>query len=67
MKLIPKADELISNMRDFFQTNSSNQSYLHEEPLRAELFSSDQMERFGKTLAGSHKRSEERRVGKECA
>ena len=57
MKLIPKADELISNMRDFFQTNSSNQSYLHEEPLRAELFSSDQMERFGKTLAGSHKLS----------
>ncbi len=57
MKLIPKADELISNMRDFFQTNNSNQSYLHEEPLRAELFSSDQMERFGKTLAGTHKLS----------
>ncbi len=57
MKLIPKADELISNMREFFQTNSTNQNYLHEEPLRAELFSSDQMERFGKTLAGTHKLS----------
>ena len=55
MKLIPKADELISSMRDFFQTNSSNQSYRHEEPLRAELLSSDQLIRFGKTLAGSHR------------
>ncbi len=55
MKLIPKADELISNMRDLFQTNNSNQRYSYEEPLRAQLFSSDQMERLGKTLAGSHK------------
>src|SRR5665213_4012141 len=57
MKLIPAAHELISNMRDFFQTNNSNQSYIHEEPLRAELFTSDQMERFGRTLAGTHKLS----------
>ena len=57
MKLLPKAEELISNMRDFFQINTSNQSYLHEEPLRAELFSSEQMERFGKTLAGTHQLS----------
>jgi len=55
MKLIPSAHELISNTRDFLQTNNSNHSYLHEEPLRVELFSSDQMERFGKTLAGTHK------------
>jgi hypothetical protein len=48
MKLIPSAHELISNMRDFFQTNNSNHGYLHEEPLRGELFSSDQMERFEK-------------------
>jgi cellobiose phosphorylase len=39
----------------FFQTNKSKRSYLNEEPLRAELFSSDQMERFGKVLAGTHK------------
>jgi len=57
MKLIPAAHELISNMRAFFQTNNSKLSYLNEEPLRAELFSSDQMERFGKTLAGAHKLS----------
>jgi len=54
MKLIPAAYELISNMRIFFQPNSSRLRYINEEPLRGELFSSDQMERFGKTLAGSH-------------
>ncbi len=57
MKLIPVAHELISNMRAFFQTNNSKLSYLDEEPLRAGLFSSDQMERFGKTLALNHKLS----------
>ena len=57
MKLIPVAHELISNMRGFFQNNSSKRSYLNEEPLRAELFSSEQMERFGKTLASTHKLS----------
>jgi len=31
-----------------------------EPPLRSELFSSDQMERHGKTLAGSHRLSSER-------
>ncbi len=54
MKLIPASHELISNMRAFFQTNNTKLSYLNEEPLRAELFSSDQMERFGKVLAGTH-------------
>lgn len=57
MKLIPSTHELISNMRGFFQTKDSNRSYLNEEPLRAELFSSEQMERYGKTLASTHKLS----------
>ncbi len=57
MKLIPTAHELISNMRSFFQASNSRLRYLNEEPLRGELFSSEQMERFGKTLAGSHKLS----------
>jgi len=57
MKLIPAAHELISNMRAFFQTNNSKLSYLNEEPLRAELYSSEQMERFGKALARTHKLS----------
>lgn len=57
MKLIPKADEIISNMRSFFQTNNYRRTYIHEEPLRAELFSTEQMERFGKTLATKHELS----------
>jgi cellobiose phosphorylase len=55
LKLIPVAHELISNMRGFFQTNNARLNHLDEEPLRAELFSSEQMERYGKALAHSHK------------
>src|SRR5712672_31173 len=57
LKLIPATHELIADMRAFFQTNKSRHSYLDEEPLRSELFSSSQMERFGKTLANTHKLS----------
>ncbi len=57
IKFIPAAHELIANMRGLFQTKNSKLSYQNEEPLRAELFSSDQMERFGKALAGIHKLS----------
>ncbi len=53
MKLIPVAHELISGMRDFFL--STNTAYSKEEPLRAELFSSSQMQKFAVTLARSHK------------
>lgn len=56
MKLISAAHELMSNMRAFFQTNS-RLSYSAEEPLRAELFSSDQLEKLGIALAKSHKLS----------
>src|SRR6185312_7046030 len=57
MKLIPSAHELISNMRGFFQTSNSKLSSMNEEPLKAELYSSEQMERFGKSLAANHKLS----------
>jgi len=57
MKIIPAAHELISNMRSFFQPKNSKRNYVNEEPLRAELFSSDQMERFAKTLASTHQLS----------
>ncbi len=57
MKLLPAAHELISNMAAFFQTANVKGGFLNEEPLRAELFTSDQMERFGKKLAGSHRLS----------
>ncbi|HEY5371312.1 MAG TPA: glucoamylase family protein, partial [Hanamia sp.] len=56
LQLIPAAHELISNMRGFFQLSDKNNN-LNEEPLREELFSSEQMERFGKTLAARHKLS----------
>ena len=57
LQLIPAAHELISNMRDFFQISDGKLKHSNEEPLREELFSSDQMERFGKTLAARHKLS----------
>lgn len=57
LKFTPSAHELISNMRAFFQINDAKLNHIIEEPLRAELFSSEQMERFGKTLAIRHKLS----------
>jgi len=57
LKLIPSAHELISNMRAFFQIGEAKLSYSNEEPLREELFSFSQMERFGKSLAAKHKLS----------
>ncbi len=57
LKLIPAAHELISNMRNFFQVGDTNLNYLNDEPLREELFSTEQMELFGKTLATRHKLS----------
>ena len=54
LKLIPTAHELISNMRNIFQVSDTKLNYLNEEPLREELFSSDQMEHFGKSLAAKH-------------
>ncbi len=57
IKLIPATHELISNMRKIFQASDNKLSYLNEEPLREELFTFDQMERFGETLATKHKLS----------
>ena len=57
LQLIPAAHELISNMRAFFQISDSKIKHSNEEPLREELFSPDQMERFGKSLASRHKLS----------
>ena len=54
MKLIPTANELISNMKAFFLQDNPTKGYVNEEPLRSELFSSEQMARLGKTLAGTH-------------
>jgi cyclic beta-1,2-glucan synthetase len=54
LQIIPAAHELISNMRTFFQIGDAKLNHSNEEPLREELFSSDQMERFAKTLAAKH-------------
>ena len=54
LKLIPAAHELIANMRALFQINNTAHSYSNEEPLRAALFSTEQMEQFGRALAASH-------------
>jgi hypothetical protein len=43
LKLTPAAHERISNMKGFFQIKKSDKNDLNEEPLRAELFSSEQM------------------------
>ncbi len=65
MKLaIEAAHELISNMKGYFQINSQKLYYNSEEPLRDELFSSDQMDRYGKTLAETHELSKTRVTGK---
>src|SRR6185295_11881992 len=57
MKLIPSAHELISSMRAVFKSNEIDSKFLHEEPLREELFSTEQLEQLAKTLARTHKLS----------
>ncbi|GAB4507746.1 MAG: glucoamylase family protein [Sulfuricaulis sp.] len=54
---------IFRNLRDIasFRGNRSASEYSGDEPpLRSELFSSDQMDQHGKTLAGSHKLGLER-------
>ena len=54
MKLIPSAHEVITNMGAIFRPQTDTGDFQNEEPLRAELYGSGQMERFGKRLAGTH-------------
>jgi len=54
MKIIRTAHELISDRRDSFKKNTTEQHYPNEELKSAELYSFEQMERFGKTLATTH-------------
>src|SRR5207247_2169428 len=47
--------------RHIHRLNSGNSRLIDDEPpLRSELFSTDQMKDYGKTLAGSHKLNPER-------
>ena len=51
----PKINESLSLLRAQLNENSLNKKFANgESPLRAELFSSDQMEQHGKILAGTH-------------
>ena len=48
--------DILLHLKARLHGNSLAQQYAGDEPpLRAELFSSDQMEQHGKTLAGSHR------------
>lgn len=57
MKLMFSAKELISKMRTFFQPKIVHQSNLSEAPRNTELYSSEQMNQFGKVLAEMHELS----------
>lgn len=47
--------ELLLRPRAFFQGDDPARNYIYEAPLRAELYSYDQMAQRGKTVAASHK------------
>jgi cyclic beta-1,2-glucan synthetase len=47
--------DILLRTRSYFQGDESTRKYAYEAPLRAELYSSDQMELRGKAVAKSHK------------
>lgn len=57
INLNPKTHENISNVKTFFEADKTQLDYLNEEPLREELFCSDEMEKYGKSLAKRHQLS----------
>ena len=55
----------LSEIRLFFRGQGSKyKKYVNEEPLRAELFSSDQMDHHSRSLAASHKLAKKRTADK---
>lgn len=54
LKLNSETTALISKMRKLLKWKGDMPNYLNEEPMRDELFSSDQMIQFGKSLAARH-------------
>lgn len=56
MTVSKTVQDFLSDIRLFFQGQSSKyKKYVNEEPLRAELFSSDLMDHHSRSLAASHK------------
>lgn len=47
--------DILSHLRSYFQEDNAIRHNSDEEPLRSELYSSEQMDRHGKVLARSHK------------
>ena len=57
--------DFLSEIRSFSRGQSSKyKKYVNEEPLRAELFSSDQMDHHSRSLAASHKLTRKRKSDK---
>ena len=57
MNLIAPAHQVIADMKAIFQSKGNHHNFRKEELLSAELYSSEQMKRFGKALAKTHKLS----------
>jgi len=55
MRIKAKTEELITYLQDYIQDKRVKRTYIDEEPLRSELYTSGQMERHSKKLAESHK------------
>ncbi len=47
--------DILLRMRAYFQGFGPAQKYIHEDPIRSELFGSEQMAQQGKIVAASHK------------
>ncbi len=54
------APEFLTHLKSFFSIENTPHKYVQEQPLRSELFSSDQMEQHSKSIAASHKLSEKK-------
>ena len=50
-----KVHELLGRLRSYLQESDLSRKYKNEEPLRAELFNTDQLEQHGRYLAQTHK------------
>ncbi|HET8962837.1 MAG TPA: cyclic beta 1-2 glucan synthetase, partial [Chitinophagales bacterium] len=53
-KINPQPKAIISNLKKLLKVNGNTTNYLIEEPMRDELFSSEQMIQYGKSLAAQH-------------
>jgi cellobiose phosphorylase len=50
-----RTEQIIFQLQEYLKDRRIKRTYIDEEPLRSELYTSVQMERYSKTLAESHK------------